>query len=112
MNRRKTFAEITADNRKRSFIRLKQSAFGWNQIAKIAPAHSSYLAYQAKYAAISQLLRNGQATVNGITLDDAIAGLTFSGGGRLHVQMSHVNPETFEMIHSQIRKWPSRNVAA
>lgn len=81
-----SFAEILKLLEPENVIRLKDVAFLANRLAKITCGNSKSLCYDLKHRAIDQLLRLGFASPNSlILLPQVRVGVTFHGGGMLHV---------------------------
>jgi len=85
---------------RRDLLRLKQRAFAANLRAKTSEGSQREAFYRTKASAINYLLEAGFAFVNEVDWSraDAVIGITFAEGGRLHILLSDLSPGAFRVL--------------
>jgi hypothetical protein len=92
------------DVQRYNVARLKNTAFTANRQAKLSKDETRAAFYRKKVAAINALLRAGFASVNSVDwwCPDPILGISFEGGGSLHMPMSCLDLGAMRVVRHQL----------
>jgi hypothetical protein len=98
------FRDIIKAVQQRNVVRLKDRAFAANRLAKATTSQSRATCYRVKDAAINALLRHDSAFVDVVDLSssEAIIGIRFAGGGKLHARVSCLDAHALDAVRRQL----------
>jgi len=103
-SRRPTFNELLLKALPVNVCRLKNRAFAANQVAKVTFGTSRQSCYERKSMAMNTLLKYGVAFLCTFEVSDhdALIGIEFAGGGKLHTKPASLDPEARNVLCAQL----------